>query len=368
MKTFSFLSWLLAGFLILTSLSFASETDTDRLLDLLVEKGTVTIDDAAGLRANLAIKNQEEKEAQKEFALIAGKPIKISGYTQVRFKQDKSSIDGFDVRRARLDFKGDVTERFDYRLQTEFAGASVKLIDAIIGYKFNSRLKFSAGQFLIPISLENISSNLKLETINRSQVVEALAARGKDIIGNQNGRDIGIQFAGTGSFVDYTIGAFNGSGVNTADTNRQKDIAGRLVFHPNKDILIGGSYYSGKYFDTTASANTRDRAGADISYTKNDVSLKAEYLKGKDSLTKRAGWYAQAGYYFIPKKFQNIIKYDSYDPNTSKDKDETKVYTYGINWFFDKSAFVQVNYELKDEAEGKEKSNNVFSGQLTLQF
>ena len=32
--------------------------------------------------------------------------------------------------------------------------------------------------------------------IDRSQVVEALVARGKDVIGNQNGRDIGIQIGG----------------------------------------------------------------------------------------------------------------------------------------------------------------------------
>ncbi len=71
------------------------------------------------------------------------------------------------------------------------------LLDAILGYKVTSSLKINIGQFFIPFSQENITSNTKLETINRSQVVEALTTRGKDVIGNQNGRDIGIQVSGS---------------------------------------------------------------------------------------------------------------------------------------------------------------------------
>ncbi len=381
MKNFILLIWLAVSFFVLSALSFAAETDVDRLLDLLVEKGVVTKDDAVGFRADLAVKKQEEKETQKEFTVISGKPIKISGYTQVRYRQDKSINDTFDIRRARLDIKGDITERFDYRTQLEFGGTSGPfLLDATINYKVNPYIKLTTGQFKIPFSQENLISSPKLETINRSQIVEALVARGTDVIGNQNGRDIGLQ--ASGSFwqkeniylFDYALGVFNGAGINRADTNEQKDIIGRLVFRPIKDFTVGTSYYLGDYTVATATSlspvvrkDARRRIGTEFSYVKDPFSLKGEYIKGNDGATNKDGWYLQTGYYFIPKKFQGVFKFDTYDPNTKLEKNETNVYTLGGNWYFNKWAFLQVNYELKDE-QAKETDNNALTGQLTLQF
>lgn len=376
MRIIPVIGWLLVSFLVLTPISFAAESDVDKLLDLLVEKGVVAQEDAAGFRADLAVKKQEEKETQKEFVVIAGKPIKISGYSQVRYRQDKTiDNDGFDIRRVRLDIKGDVTERFDYRLQADFAGSSAKVLDATIGYKVNPSLKLTVGQFKIPFSQENLISSPKLETINRSQVVEALVARGSDVIGNHNGRDTGIQASGSilakedYQLLDYALGVFNGSGINTADKNEQKDFVGRLVFHPLKDWAIGGSYYNGYgTWGTNPRKNDRDRLGGEFAYVKEPISLKGEYIKGNDGATKKAGWYLQAGYFFIPKKFQGVFKFDAYDANTEVADNETNIYTLGVNWFFSKWAFLQVNYELKDEWGRKEVSNNALTGQLTLQF
>lgn len=376
MKNFILLIWLAVSFFILAPLSFAAETDMDRLLDLLVEKGVVTKDDAIGFRADLAVKKQEEKETQKEFTVIAGKPIKISGYTQLRYRNDKSANDVFDVRRARFNLQGDITERFDYRMQVESGGTAVTLLDAIVGYKVNPYLKLILGQTLIPFSQENLASNTKLETINRSQIVEAVTGRSaNDILGNKNGRDVGIQASGSllpkadYNLIEYTFGIFNGAGINvSADTNEQKDYAGRLVFHPFKAWSIGSSYYAGSYAASTTSSNIdRDRYGLEFAYAGDTVSFKGEYIKGNDGATNKDGWYLQTGYYFIPKKFQGVFKFDTYDPDIKVNKNEKNVYTLGGNWYFNKWAFLQVNYEFKDEA-AKETDNNALIGQLTLQF
>lgn len=375
MRVIPVFGWLLVSLLILTPLSFAAESDVDRLLNLLTEKGVVSEEDAAGFRADLALKKQEEKEKQKEFAVIAGKPVEVSGYTQLRYRQDQSINDTFDIRRARLTFKGDITERFSYKLQNEFGGSSQKLLDAELGYEFNPYLKVSAGQFKIPFSQENLASSAKLDTINRSQIVEALTARSKDVIGNQSGRDIGIK--ASGSFweakdrylFDYALGVFNGSGINTSDRNEQKDFVGRTVFHPIKELSLGGSYYAGRYTLSSAPArkDDRDRIGAEFAYVRDPISLKGEYIKGNDGAVEKDGWYLQAGYFFIPKKFQGLFKFDTYDPNTKVSKNATDVYTIGANWFFNKWAKLQVNYELKEE-EGSATDNNALIAQLQLGF
>lgn len=375
MKVVRFFSLLAFSLLFLTPVLQAAESDVDRLLDLLVEKKVVTAEDTALFKADLAIKKQEEKETQKEFIVLAGKPIKISGYTQLRYRQDKSINDTFDIRRARFNIQGDITERFDYRTQVEFGGTAVTLLDAIIGYKVNPYVKLTLGQTFIPFSLENLTSNTKLETINRSQVVEALAARANDVIGNQNGRDIGIQASGSilpkGDYnlVDYAFGIFNGSGINKSDTNEQKDFVGRFLLRPIKALTLGTSYDAGRYTLTATPARIDDRRryGLEFAYSQDPVSFRGEYIKGNDGAVNKDGWYLQAGFYFIPKKFQGVFKFDTYDANTKLENNENNVYTLGGNWYFNKWAFLQVNYELKDE-RNKEIGNNALTGQLTLQF
>jgi len=377
MRIFISLGWLLVSLLILIPISYAAESDVDRLLDLLVQEKVLTQEKAAAFRADLAVKKQEEKEQQKDFTVIAGKPIKLSGYTQVRYRNDKSANDSFDIRRARLDLRGDITERFDWRTQVEFGGTSGPfLLDAMLGYKFNPYIKLTAGQFKIPFSQENLISSPKLETINRSQVVEALVARGTDIIGNQNGRDIGVQLGGSifpkedYQLLDYAFGVFNGAGINKLDTNERKDFIGRVVVHPLKELSVGGSYYNGEYTLTSAPAfkGKRNRLGAEFAYVKDPFSFKGEYISGIDGSIKKRGWYLQGGYFIIPKKLQGVFKFDTLDPNEQIDNNETNVYTLGANWYFNKWAFIQLNYELKNELKRKEIDNNILTTQLTLQF
>jgi phosphate-selective porin OprO and OprP len=172
---------------------------------------------------------------------------------------------------------------------------------------------------------------------------------------------------------DYALGVFNGAGINRLDTNEQKDISGRLVAHPVKDLSVGGSFYTGRATLNTTPARPerkqdRDRIGAELAYAHDPISLKWEYITGKDGPTNKDGWYLQAGYFVIPKKLQGVLKFDTLDPDTRTGKNNTRVYTTGVNYYFNKWAFVQVNYEIKDEQQKKQIRNNALTGQLTLQF
>jgi phosphate-selective porin OprO and OprP len=359
----------------------AEVSDVNLLIDTLVQKGVISAEAAAAIRAETAIKKQEEKEKQKEFLPIASKQLKIAGYTQIRFQLhtnlpdiDTDNVRSFDIRRARLDFKGAITERFEYRLQVDFGSTSVKLLDATAAYTFDQALKITLGQFKIPFSLENLASSPKLETIDRSQVVEALVARGKDVIGNHNGRDIGIQASGTlfeiGNLklVDYAAGVFNGAGINAVDVNVNKDYVARLVVHPVSGLDIGGSYYGG-YAKLGKKNRRRDRAGGEISYTLDPLTLKGEYIYGKDSVTEKSGWYAQAGVFAIPKVLQFVVKYDSYDPNIDKQDNETDVATAGVNLYITKWTFLQADYALKyARLDDIDIRDHAALAQFTIQF
>jgi phosphate-selective porin OprO and OprP len=352
---------------------------TNDILNLLVQNKTINQIQADSLRAEAALIQQQSDAARKSFFLTASKPIQLSGYIQVRnqFFDEKAKRDGFDIRRARLDLKGNVTPYFSYRVQADLADKP-KLIDGFGEIKLTEYFNITAGQFKIPFSLENLASSNKLEMIDRSQVVEALVARGRDVIGNQNGRDIGIQIGGTLlkwkdlPLLEYRLGIFNGSGINVADTaNDAKDIAGRLILTPLKGLSLGGSMYNGwdKPIkpDIAGKSQVRNRAGVELSYVTPKFSLKGEYISGKDGKTDRSGWYLQAGYFVVPQKFQVLGKYDIYDPGTSVSGNISTNYVFGANYNFNSWSRLQAFYTIRQE-EGTAVDNNYFSIQYQVGF
>lgn len=362
---------------ILATVSFTNFAQTTNdVLELLIKNKTITQLQADSVRAEAAIKQQDADANKKSFPVSASRFIQLSGYTQVRFLflQETGKIDGFDIRRARLDVRGNVSPYFSYRLQTDFAGTP-KLLDAYAEVKLADYINFTIGQAKIPFSAENLASSNKMESIDRSQVVEALTARGQDVIGNQNGRDIGVQVGGSFAKIenrylfDYKVGVFNGAGINVADKNENKDIIGRVVVHPVKGFDIGGSYYTGigNFGKPTATNQDRNRYGIELNYQYKQFFVRGEFIEGKDGAIKRNGWYAQAGYYLIPAKLQLIAKYDTYDTNTSAANDVSTAYLIGGSYQFNNWSRFQAGYTIKKE-EGPEIKNNVVVIQYQISF
>jgi phosphate-selective porin OprO/OprP len=345
------------------------------ILNVLISNKTITQQQADSLRAEAAIKQQETEANKKSFPFNASRFMQISGFTQLRYllMEEKGKRSGFDIRRARIDIKGAITPFFSYRLQTEFADKP-KLLDATGEIKITDYFIITAGQFKIPFSMENLASSNKLEMIDRSQVVEALVARGKDIIGNQNGRDIGIQFGGgllkkNGiPMVEYRLGFFNGSGINIADTaNDAKDIVGRLVFNPVKGLSFGGGYYGGygKASKPTVEglSQSRNRLGFEASYVLSRISIRGEYILGSDKGTDREGWYLQAGYFVIPQKLQFLAKYDLFDLNIDTPNTTSISYVFGGNYNFNNWSRLQIFYTIRAE-----QVQSIINNYLAVQF
>jgi phosphate-selective porin OprO and OprP len=368
----------------------AKSQSTDDVLNLLIQKNVVSQKDADSIRAEAAIAAQANLAKVKAFPINAAKKITIAGYTQVRYQalEETGKIDGFDIRRARLDIKGNISPFWGYRVQFDLAGTP-KLIDAYAELKLNDQFNFTIGQAKIPFSLENLTSSNKLELIDRSQAVEALVARGKDVGGNQNGRDIGIQLGGTilkvkdRPVLDYRLGVYNGSGINTTDNNEKKDYAARLILHPVTGLDISGALYNGSRFvpevkevKTNGVVTTpyavaknvdRNRYGFDLNYDLNNLALRGEYIHGKDDQTDREGYYLQAGYYFLQRKLQLIAKYDFYDAEKAKANDASTWYVLGANYNFNTNVRLQANYTFKQE-EGTSIDNNLASIQFQIGF
>ncbi|MGZ3836868.1 MAG: porin, partial [Mucilaginibacter sp.] len=356
----------------------------DELLNLLIKKNLLTQQEADSLRSDLAIKEQAKRDKEKENQhniSIGSRALQISGLVQARYQGfEQSGVNNsFDLHRARLDAKGNITDKWSYEVYTEFA-ATTKLLDAYTSYQFADYLKFTAGQFKIPFSYESLTSDSQLEFIDRSQVIEALAGRSKDVIGNQNGRDIGAQISGSFAklndhyLFDYTFGVFNGAGYDvTADNNNHKDIIARFGVHPIKGLDFGGSFYSGEDIPAATAkvpapvTQARNRYGIDGRYVTGSFSFTAEYAHGTDGAIHRDGWYAQAGYFVIP-QIQIVAKYDTYDPNTVITTDRSKIYIGGVNFVFNKWTKLSIDYLDKREETATQLKNNILEAQLQIAF
>lgn len=270
--------------------------------------------------------------------------LKVSGYIQARYTMDKDEVNDFQAKRARGKFSGNVSEKIKYSLLFDFIDDKhgSNLADAYIDVNYLPQAKVRMGQFKTPFSMEYLTSSTKWDTVELAQVVSKLGSK----------RDIGIQISGDVSpLVEYTVGVFNGTGSNAAEENKRKDIIAHGVIKPLKGLLLGVSHYEG-WSGKEDENKTKRRTGAQLSFIKEPLSVKGEFIFGKNGETSAYGWYAQLGYTLpIPlgkgsQRLQAIVKYDSYDPNGDKEKDKTDIATVGLTWFITKNAKLQVNNRL----------------------
>ncbi len=279
-----------------------------------------------------AEKNKENWQKFKE-------KVSLNGWVDFQYTYNYQELnDGqnnqsnvFQIRRARLDVKGNLSPTISFRLQGDLANTP-KLIDAFAKVKFCKYIALQAGQFKIPFSIENAYSPLNLEFADNAQVITALSGY-SDVSGISsyaNGREIGVMISGTLAeftrneqtfpILEYSIGVFGGNGINVKTDNMPKDVSGRLDFHPFlKDFVLSASAYIGTY----TMQNSDGRNGK-----RNRFAVGAEY-KNKNLKNNNNDFYQKD----IEAKRNSIY------------------YSAGVDWWPEKHLRFQINYVLKQQQQ-----------------
>ena len=334
----------------------------------------------------------------------------LVGYIQPQFNYymfgDKTNGDAikpssFMFKRARIGVVGSIPYDVSYYVMAELSpeAGGPQLLDAFVTYApFGKYAKFSLGQFKSPFSLELNTPCYALHTINRSTVVNQLAAPFRDmglmVLGSSD------SLFGIYDLVSYKFAVLNGTGINTLDDNSNKDIAARIVLAPFEWLKIGGSYRTG--FVGTKDINNeqkkRTRTAFDLTFDKWNFMLQGEYIMGEDigDITASGGCggkaiaasnlptYDKSGFwvaamYMTPWNFQPIVKYETYDPDgssytylTNTQNFTQNTFTFGLNYFLNDWTRVQVNYlynaEEKTNGVVNEFDNDVFMIQVQAKF
>lgn len=278
-----------------------------------------------------------------------------------------SDNDRFYLRRARLNATGKFLEEFDFRLEGEFAGTlantsglRAQLTDAYITWNRYPAANIRFGQFKTPYGFEQLYSDPRLLTLERSLVNDRLTLS----------RQMGVQVGGEAleRRLSYAVGAFNGNGANNNFNDDDRFLmAGRIAGVPWQGTVggrrvswgVGGNLYASDDtnvspgselgFDSTPATPDRDNIfsgerqgyGLDTQLQWGPVELWAEYLQTTwepDSgrplpQVESTGWYAQGAVYVIPEKLQVVLKLESFDPRKEIADDTTETGTAGLSWY-----------------------------------
>jgi phosphate-selective porin len=292
----------------------------------------------------------EAQESKEKSALTSSRALQLSGYSQFAYTYEEEGTDTAAVKRARLTLSGEIVKNIRFKMQVDAVKSPI-LIDLEVDLAFRPSFNLKIGQYYVPFSLENRTSDSEMDTINRSQVVDGLAP-GRDI--GASGRDIGVMAMGKISIFEYMAGVFNGAGINKLDSNEHKDFGARVVARPGKFLAVGGSIYDGRHSTAQGAPEiNRDRFGLEALLMLGPAVVKSEYISAKDDRLSRSGWYLQGLYNIMPKKLQAVVKWDSYDLDRDVPADRSDLLTLGGNWFFAEKTKLMVNYGLyRKEGEG----------------
>jgi len=290
----------------------------------------------------------------------------------------------FAFRRARVGVTGTIPYNFSYYVMTELSPTfkGPYILDAFFSWKAaKSYLKISVGQFKSPFGLELSTPCQSLYTVDRSLIVNELASPFRDQGLMFSGSSDSIQIFGIEkpNILSYSLALTNGTGLNTMDNNKSKDIIGRIVFAPCDFFQIGGSYHYGKEKNpdpTITKADVLSRWGADLQLKKSlgrfGLLSQTEYIFGKDEGSKLIGGgcgstpevvqgsFKRNGFYSqmmlqTPWKIEPVVKFETYDPNKDLSDSDHKEFRrsswiFGFSYYVNDWTRIQMNYMYNLEA------------------
>jgi phosphate-selective porin OprO/OprP len=302
------------------------------------------------------------------------------------WSDDRSDqADNVNFRRARLGFKGNLGEDFNYKAEYDFGGEAVNLKEVYLAYTGFKPAEIWVGNFKPPVGLEQNTSTNYMSFLENSAVTSAFT---RDEI-------IGAVVKTGGENWSLAGGVFNeDAGVNTgtADEGFSLDARGSVdLLQDSPNVLhvgLGGSLRKpnsagggavtvsakpagvGPNFITTGAVAGVERSfvyGPELAAVFGPFHAQGEYMI--DTLSRHVGqdvdlrgWYAQAGFFLTgetrpykgktgnfervkPKNpvslknggwgaWEALVRYDDLDLNDAGvNGGEMKNWAFGVNWY-----------------------------------
>jgi len=315
-----------------------------------------------------AIKDVQTRVAKVE---AERKQHQIDGYMQLRFQDDKATSGqrDFMVRTARVNVRGPVSDRVSYRIEMQFdsketgmgPGSRAQLRTATIDYLVNPMTFVHVGQMTLPWGYELESPTPQLWSGERAAFMDRLFPDQRDL-----GMDVTYQRSSRAPKFD--VGSFNGTGIDTTDTNHTENYLGRVVFpFTNGSVALSG--YTGTS-GVGAAQVRQDRDGIGAKYQYCGTQFMGEWVTGNDRGKEIDGWYGQLGHAIASKAPDLLfVKYDTFDENRAVSNDGFSRWTLGYWYQLDKATRLTFAYEIRnvDKSYSEYSKWNGNAGWIQLQ-
>jgi hypothetical protein len=341
--------------------------------------------------------------------------IQLRGYAHFRYNRllesnsdftnttnDKSIGDkkGFFLRRARLTFFGEVSDRVYVYIQPDYAqdaGTSgqnyFQIRDAYFDYALTAdkEWRLRSGVSKVPYGFDNLQSSSNRPAIDRSDAINTAAP---------NERDTGVflmyapaeirkrfkdltsnNLKGTGDYGMLAIGAYNGQTLNKGEENNDLHRVVRLTYpfklQSGQFIEASLQAYEGQYRTTATTIKDfyDQRTAASLIYypqpfgfqVEYNVGQGPEYNKGTNVVESRnlRGGYAQINYQTIlnEQRYFPYVRYQEYDGGRKLDNGnhmETREWEFGTEWQPNSALEITVAYAISDrKVESATAASNV---------
>src|SRR5262249_5790607 len=140
--------------------------------------------------------------------------------------EDRTDVDTFLVRRARLGIEANMDDYYEFRLLPDFSNAQgpggpaqTRIPDPYNNSAYWDCFQIEAGKFKQPFSYEQLIQDRFVPTVERSIIDQLVPAR-----------DCGLMVHGQKLFddkLDYAFSVYNGEINGDFDFEKRKDVAGR---------------------------------------------------------------------------------------------------------------------------------------------
>ena len=347
--------------------------------------------------AIMATKPQDgEKPVQPLNIHIGPSKLTLFGYAQTQFDMTKigpETKNSFSMTRIILMANAELTRKLSFFLMIDAAStqAAKHLHEYYAQYAFMPELKVRVGQFKTPYTLENIISPTLLGNVNLNEGTRYMAGvAGDPLYGNYVGRDLGAMVTGDAIkardghyYLNYSLGLFNGAGMNLRDNNKHKDVAAMINVLPTKDMTLSGSFIIGKgnaqaddMFGTIAQGSdyTRNRWSVGVEVNWKPLKLRTEYMQGRNGDINNRAFYAEL-WCRLFRGLDVVLDYDYLDKNTSLSKDAREVmpawtrtnnYLVGLQYWVYKKCRISTQYVFSDRNIGPDTKAWITQFQLAF--
>lgn len=373
--------------LCLTVPALAGAEVKDPLLQKLVEKGTLSEQEAGDIQSKKGVAPPAVELPE------ALKGLSIGGVAFLDYATGKSggatstAYNRFTLQRVYININKEIAPWMKFRITPDITTSATATGNYVM------RMKYAYANFLAsdigPLTNTEVRVGLAQlpwidfeEAVNGYRMQSAMfqdkrglltsSDLGVGVLGNLGGKLDKEQTAKVGSgsyagrFGSYHIGVYNGGGYSstTGETNTNKSLQGRLTVRPLPDMLPGLQL---TYFGITGKGNAVDtKVGnppnkpqgwlnntAFASYQQKYVTATAEFYKGRGSnggdtsYAKRKQGYSYFAKFILPMYEKAAIfgRYDNLDPNKDVKTDNIKTAIAGLSYKIVGENYIVAAYE-----------------------